>query len=174
MISLDTLPGDIWSKALDVNDAGQIVGISGTIDGSTHAVLWEDGRVMALGTLTARQQSGANNINNAGQIAGFTRSSSGEERAVFWQDGEIAELETFPWGASSAFAINNNGQIVGYSGKDGPVVDAVLWEDGQAQVLDELSTPSRPPGRWPTLDIALQTGPGDRMRFPRLRERSGD
>ena len=162
MISLDTPPGDIWSKAFDINDAGQIVGNSGMIDGSTHAVLWEDGRVMALGTLTAHQQSSANSINNAGQIAGFSGSSPGEERAVFWQDGQFVELETVPgWGTSSAYAINNGGNVVGYSGRDGPVVNAVLWEDGRAQVLDDLSTPSRPPGRWPTLNLAAPTGRSD-------------
>src|SRR5262245_60053990 len=49
MKDLGTLGGDA-SQANDINDLGEIVGLSETPDGEVHAALWSDGAIIDLGT----------------------------------------------------------------------------------------------------------------------------
>ncbi len=71
MTDLGVLPGDSLSEALDINDQGQVVGVSFP---STHAFLYENGKMMDLNTLLP---SGspllllfAGGINDRGEITG--------------------------------------------------------------------------------------------------------
>jgi probable HAF family extracellular repeat protein len=65
-----------FSKALSVNDRGQVVGQSSiTADAAIHAFLYSDGQMQDLNSLltpnsgwTLREATG---INDAGQIVGF-------------------------------------------------------------------------------------------------------
>lgn len=75
------------AAALGINDRGQIVGNSvfgqgvdddGGIEDIVHAVLWDNGTIIDLGTL-AGGQSGANDINNVGQIV-----AGSDGHAVVW------------------------------------------------------------------------------------------
>ena len=50
MINLGTLGGN-YSHAQDINEKGQIVGISETLTGDRHAFLWQNGSMIDLGTL---------------------------------------------------------------------------------------------------------------------------
>ncbi len=117
---LGTLDGSS-SRALDINDLGQIVGnshVSGDI--SAHAFLWEDGEMQDLGTLgdVISRTSQANAINNGGVIAGWSEAENGK-RAVLWQEGQIMDLNDMlpvdsEWEALlSAEDINDQGWIVG-------------------------------------------------------------
>ncbi len=71
MIDLGTLPGDSLSEALDVNDRGQIVGVSYP---STHAFLWQNGKMWDLNSFIPPGSSlvllAAGGINEAGVITG--------------------------------------------------------------------------------------------------------
>ncbi len=71
MTDIGVLPGDSLSEALDINDLGQVVGVSFP---STHAFLYENGRMTDLNSLVP---SGspllllfAGGINNRGEITG--------------------------------------------------------------------------------------------------------
>src|SRR5213080_4303909 len=50
MTDLGTLGGST-ARAYDINDKGQVVGVSSTSSGLNHAFLWEDGTMTDLGTL---------------------------------------------------------------------------------------------------------------------------
>jgi len=78
MQDLKTLPGDIFSFALGINDHGQVVGQSIGANGS-RAFLWQDGVMTDLNCLTVPSSLPlvfANDINNSGRITGQAHDSS--------------------------------------------------------------------------------------------------
>jgi len=74
MRDLGTLPGDIASYAVGINDLGDVVGGSYDADFNVRAYLWRDNRMMDLNTLTDADNSlfllEAEDLNSLGQIIG--------------------------------------------------------------------------------------------------------
>lgn len=68
VFDLGTLGGS-WARPSDINDRGQIVGMSVTAAVDTHAFVWQNGLIRDLGTL-GNASSAAHRINNDGLIAG--------------------------------------------------------------------------------------------------------
>ena len=106
--------------ALDLNDSGDIVGVSG--EALKKAVLWPDkGAPVSLGTLPGFIGSEAVSINNQNEIVGFATGTNTDlnlSRAVLWKPllQSIQELGTLPGGSESrARDINDSGQVVGTS-----------------------------------------------------------
>jgi len=124
MRDLGILPGGDYSVASGVNDAGQIVGMSTTAQGSAHAVLWAisatgDVSIQDLGELPGATHAAALAINDLGQVVGRGDWVGDQSYAFFWtaQDGMI-ELSPSAAGCSSdlcaeALALNNLGTVVG-------------------------------------------------------------
>jgi probable HAF family extracellular repeat protein len=92
--NLGTLNGDTCSAADAVNSAGQAVGGSGIyaapyfpscIDALEHAVLWEDGQILDLNSLTSGSSdltlTEAVFINDRGEISGFGTLANGDTHA---------------------------------------------------------------------------------------------
>lgn len=125
---LGALEGGESSSASGINDAGQVVGTSETADDYVHAVLWDDGAIVDLGTLGGLT-SQANAINDAGQIVGSSETADGEFHAVLWDGGSATDLGTLGGNFSSAVAISNDGRIVGESRTSDGEDHAVLWDD---------------------------------------------
>ncbi|HET9301907.1 MAG TPA: hypothetical protein VFO20_03945, partial [Propionibacteriaceae bacterium] len=116
IVDLGTLPGSTYSVAADINDRGQIVGMADLAAGGSHAVLWQDGSLIDLGTLGGTL-SWANAINRQGQIVGVSSLifSSGDQ-ATLWEDGAPHGLATLSGGNfSQAVDVNRRGQVVGVS-----------------------------------------------------------
>ena len=109
MVDLGTLPGEVESLALEINELGEIVGSSGS-----RAVVWDiEGDIKALqglgpGTCWAR------GINDLGFVVGICG-----WRAVIWTpEGEVIDLNDYlPASADvtlvAAFDVNDSFQIVG-------------------------------------------------------------
>ncbi len=75
IINLGGLSGSTGSEALDINEAGQVVGYSDFLDGHTSATEWSGGlggSIINLGGLPGSTFSEATGINDAGQVAGFS------------------------------------------------------------------------------------------------------
>ena len=116
--------GNTWAAA--INDVGQVVGVSDTPTGASHAFLWTPGGGMQdLGTLGGTSSSAAS-INNRGQVVGTSSTAGGAHHAFLWIPGQgMRDLgalghasDPFLAGnltSSSAADINEAGQIVGAS-----------------------------------------------------------
>ena len=107
------LPGDDEAQALGINEAGDVVGFSGTslvfpdcCLTTGNAFLYRDGELIDLGRLNGLKTR-AEAINNLGQVVGWA--DVGFPRAFLWQDGEIQDIGTLGGGFSKASAINDAG-----------------------------------------------------------------
>jgi probable HAF family extracellular repeat protein len=129
IVALPHLPGAVFSEALGVNDRGDAVGWSGATFEGAHAVLWQDGAAIDLGTLGGAQ-SRAWGINDRGQVVGEAQVASGDFHAFLWEGGVMHDLAAAgPF--NRAFAVDDRGEVAGHY-----QLQSLLWRDG---VLTELT-----------------------------------
>jgi probable HAF family extracellular repeat protein len=114
-IDLGTLGGD-FSRAVAINDDGQVVGDARTAGGARPAFSWtQTGGMVDLGTLGG-DSSFATEINDSKQIVGTSTTESGATHAFFWtQAGGMIDLGTLGGDTSFPNAVNHLGQVVGVS-----------------------------------------------------------
>jgi probable HAF family extracellular repeat protein len=124
------------SAATDINDRGVAVGHTETLpdsccSGWAHAVVWHDGQITDLGTLSRARgsRSSANAINEAGVVVGWSWDPREDPVAAQWEDGAGRQL----WAPGEATDINDGGTVVGTS--DGK---AVVWRRGKLRELPGL------------------------------------
>src|SRR5690606_36347049 len=89
---LGALDGDTDSRALGINDLGQVVGASGA-PGASRAFIWQAGRMMELNELLPRRTgwtlAEAADVNNDGTIVG-TGLKDGQLPAVLLKPPSVA------------------------------------------------------------------------------------
>ena len=147
---LEQPPGFAFGRAVDINDAGQIVGFL-EMNFRRHAILWENGNAIPLGIPAEGNSSQAMAINSAGQIAGFWMNTVfGPVSAYIWEDGVMTDLELplGPW--DQAHDINDHGEVVGWMGcADSIDSHAFIWRDGEAADLGVI------PGGFTGVGVAI-------------------
>src|ERR1700733_16107310 len=85
LLKLPALPGGNSSMANGINASGVIVGESTVnLDGVNHAVIWTNGKIQDLGTLTEDGQSWANAVNERGQAGSAANYPESNAHAVVW------------------------------------------------------------------------------------------
>ena len=144
---LGMLDGHIKSEAYDINDYGQVVGISYERVGypgpvyKGHAFLWDNGTMTDLGTLGG-DESFAYGINDDGQVVGGAiTAGSSIQHAFLWDSRTITDLGTLGGPESYAVAINNLGQIAGTSNiEEGNYghIHPFLWDSGTMTDLGDI------------------------------------
>jgi probable HAF family extracellular repeat protein len=143
---LGTLGGN-YGQALDINEAGQVVGYAATADGTNHAFLWDSGTMIDLGTFGG--SSVASSIDDLGQVVGTTTDSRDGSNHVFritpqggvWfrdsnLDGRNDLMIDLGTVNGSPTDMNNAGQAVFYSG-----TRSFLWDPINGTIELEM-----PPG----------------------------
>ncbi len=156
------------SRAIDINDAGLVVGASDTAFGVEHAILFDPstGRMSDLGALIPLGASRATSLNSVGDIVGVSdaldASGNPVERA-FLLPGAAAMIDlgtlvpdpSMPGSFlenSGAFGINDNDAIVGTSDAGGGLSAAVRFPN-----------PPAPTSFLPQHSDGFDVGPADQV-----------
>src|SRR3569832_1596767 len=105
MTDRGTLGGE-RSRADDINDHGEVVGVSTTAAGESHVYLWRKSHITDTGIVSEALWS----INGNRELA-----VTFQNHAVLLKKGQITDLGTLGGSDSAATDINDSKQIVGYS-----------------------------------------------------------
>jgi probable HAF family extracellular repeat protein len=138
--------------ATEINDRGQVVGISGKCDQAVgrftarHAIMWDRGKIVNLGSLGGVAWNTPMAINNKGEVVGFSDLAGDQNgtpnfHAFLWTKRQgMIDLGTLPGDAySEALGINEAGQIVGVSyGVSFSTSRAFVWQNGKMTDLNTL------------------------------------
>jgi chitinase len=137
LTDLSALMGKNFGIAYDINNTGQIVGVTGAQNGY-HAFLYSGGTMTDLGTLGG-WLSVARGINDAGQIVGYSLTADWKMHAFLYDNGQMIDLGTLAGNYSYAYGINNSGQIVGVTTfTQGTQFHAFLYDNGEMIDLGTL------------------------------------
>lgn len=153
---LHPMHGDEDGAATEINNHGDIVGISGICDQAVgrftakHAVMWHHGKVINLGTLGGVAWNTPMAINDKGEVVGFSdlsgdTSGNPNFHAFLWtKKGGMVDLGTLPGDVySEALGVNESGVIVGASyGANFSTSRAFIYENGSMTDLNGLLAPS--------------------------------
>lgn len=153
---LAPLPGDTVSAATALNDHGQVVGISGYCDqavgrfSAIHAVLWQHGKAISLGTLGGVAWNTPMAINQRGDVVGFSNVSAADggdlnPHAFLWtRRNGIRDLRVLPGDVTSqALGVNQRREVVGTSCDATGNCRAFVWRNGTMTDLNRMVAPNR-------------------------------
>jgi probable HAF family extracellular repeat protein len=148
---LPPLPGDTVSAATAINNRGQVVGISGICDravgrfSAIHAVLWQDGQPVDIGSLGGVAWNTPMAIDDRGDVVGFANATAAaggsfDVHAFLWTKAAgMQDLGTLPGDMTSqALGVNDRGEVVGTSCDAGFNCRGVIWRDGRISDLNTL------------------------------------
>jgi probable HAF family extracellular repeat protein len=184
------LPGDSASQEHDLNDAGQVVGTSGTTYptgnysyfNAHEAFMWANGQRTGLGFLPGLNVSQGYGINSFGQVVGtaylytgtfpYPPQTNGE--AFVWDKGTMTDLNSLidpslGWALAVANDIGDQGQIVGTGTLNGQAHAFLLMPDAAPAGIRVRPTPgltTTEAGGTVQFEVKLNTQPTADVTIP--------
>lgn len=129
---------DLESTGEGINNVGQLVGSTETLDHKTRAFVWSSSSIKRLGTLGGDDSYGFG-INDNGDVAGSSTLANGEKHAFLYRTGTMRDLGTLGGNESEATALNQSRQVVGCSKTAGNASsEAFIYTRGLMQGLPTL------------------------------------
>lgn len=140
MIPLPILAGNNATTS-DINNRGEIVGFgeTNTTDPTCQPpqvlqsppVIWRNGEIHELPTVSGDPDGGAFAINDKGQAAGASGNCATPFHALLWgEDGHVRDLGNLGGTVNVAQGINNRGHVTGASNLTGDTTGhAFLWSE---------------------------------------------
>ena len=124
----------------DVNNKGQITGVTFGSAGAVVGYVWDSGSVMILPPFEQGSfVSDAREINERGVVVGTSEVEPFGSHAVIWMDGQPIDLGVAPgFAGSRGNAINDRGQVVGVLEGGQPGTRAFIWDGGNMTALPPL------------------------------------
>jgi probable HAF family extracellular repeat protein len=122
--------GGTNSLAIDINDAGQVIGSSQTSgNAATHFFLWSSINGMTdLESLIGTPITSVLEINASSQITGTFTTAGGESHAFLYTPGSgLEDLGTLGGTTSEPTGLNDHGDVVGSSTLGDGTTHAFLW-----------------------------------------------
>jgi probable HAF family extracellular repeat protein len=113
LLDLGTL-GGTFSVGFEVNDSGEVTGMSSEANGDNHGFIYSGGTMHDLGTLGGPSSEG-DAINANGDIAGSSTNAGLRGHAFLYSGGVMHDLGTLGGTDSQARALNNSDQVTGCS-----------------------------------------------------------
>ena len=122
--------GALGTRAVELNDQGQVVGSLSTDKGvfdPSGALLWDGARTVRLGRDTAE----ATAINQNGEIVGTTDDHGG----FLWNDGTRTLFDPGPHSDVDSLDLNDSGEVAVLVNSVSIDTRAFLWKDGKRQEI---------------------------------------
>ena len=137
---LEPAPGDDNSIATDINNRGEVVGVSGPYPNESalgeHSVIWDrHSRVTLIPEFPDSTGSRPFAVNDAGQVIG-ANNTPGAGRGYIWdRKSGLREIEGLTNGGYSIpSSINDHGEVVGGSGFNNSGSHAIFWSEAPGTV----------------------------------------
>lgn len=141
---IGTLTGENGSSgARDINNKGQIVGLSTTWSNDQHSFLYSDNVMTDLDLLSGKHYSEPKRINDNGDVVGYYKTAQNTItilHAYLYSGGTVNEINSLGGNEAVAFGINNNGQVVGYTTTQEGPYRAFIYDNNTMTALDTSST----------------------------------
>jgi probable HAF family extracellular repeat protein len=167
------------SRAVDINNDGQIIGYLMSSNQVAHAWLQSEGRMIPLGSLDPANKGDVypRAINDAGTIVGSSEIGSKEHAFRWTKSGGMTELpglgfSVFPFDVA-ALDINAAGEIVGYAPAPGGQTSVIWQPDGTVTQLDTLVPDIGQDTNWPNLLGVLRINAAGQIAATAVHKPSG-
>jgi len=158
-----------YSSASDVNDVGEVVGVSNTGSAIVPFLWTQKGGPSRIPLLPGDSCGQAIAMNKSGQVVGYSSGRKGARAFIWGRKLGVRDLGVLPGGShSTARGINDANEVVGASGSSNGE-RAVLWtKEGNVRDLGTL------PGDWASEAVAINNsgdvvgsskGPGGTRAF---------